>query len=485
MKKLLSLLLVVVMSLGMLTACGNGQQETNEDNTGNSEVSEGENGTEQESNGEVVQVTYWNTASGEKTFVEEIVEEFNTTIGKENNVEIVLEHVESSSAEQEIGVALQNGVGPDIFSSNSFTEYVEKGYVTPLTEVPGVEELVEKNSSVMSIGDNVWQDNVYRVATSTTILGLVYNKDMFVAAGIVDENGDAKPPTTIDEMVEYAKILTDVSNQQYGFGFPLGWGNTVVNHYIGYPSQSVTGFVNGIYDYKTGMYNFEGVRPLAEAYLQMKEDGSIYPGAESLDNDAARARFAEGSIGMMMTVQWDCAVWNDQFPAKCDWEVVPIPVENEAEAYQQYTAYGWTGMVNAKGIEEGRGEAIGLVFNYLYGDDMVIRRAEEGMSVPMRAELVEQCDFSGSPKGWEDYCELINVSASQKYLTKNVDLDGLDEYRVEFINNVWSGEQSLDEWIVAMTERYNEGASRYIENASEDVAMFEEEKMDPNFDISR
>ena len=107
------------------------------------------------------------------------------------------------------------------------------------------------------------------------------------------------------------------------------------------------------------------------------------------------------------------------------------------------------------------------------------------MSVPVRADLVEQCDFSESPKGWEDYCELVNVSASQKYLTKDVDLDGLDEYRVEFINNVWSGEQSLDEWITAMTERYNEAADRYIENASEDMATLNEEKMDSAFDISR
>ena len=291
---------------------------------------------------------------------------YYTTIGKENNVEIVLEHVESSSADQELGVALQNGVGPDIFNisaTSTFTEYVEKGYIVPLTEVPGLEELVEKNGNIMSVADNVWQDNLYRLATSTVVLGLVYNKDMFVSAGIVDENGEATPPTTIDEMVEYAQILTDASNQQYGFGFPVGWGNAVVNYYLAYPSQSVTGLVSGMYDYSTGLYDFEGVRPLAEAYLQMKEDGTIYPGAETLDNDAARARFAEGSIGMMMTVQWDCAVWNDQFPAKCDWEVVPIPVADEAEAYQQFTGYSWTGTINAKGIEEGRAEAIALVFN--------------------------------------------------------------------------------------------------------------------------
>ena len=490
MKKNLLLLAGIVLTAGMLSACGSGGQtaETEEESSTvvqeeNSAAASAEDGTDA---GEVTTVTYWNSDSGEKAFVDEIVEEFNSTIGKENNVQIELTHVESSNSAQEIGVALQNGVGPDIFSfsGNVLSEYAEKGYIIPLTEVPGLEELLEKNPGTTD-GYNAWQGEMYAIQTSRTVIGLAYNKDMFVEAGIVDENGEAKPPATIDEMVEDAKILTDTGNQKFGFGFPLGWSGAAVDYYINRPSQSASGKTWGIYNYQTGLYDFSGVKVLTEAYLQMKEDGSLYPGAESLDNDAARARFAEGNIGMMMTVQWDCAVWNDQFPAKCDWGVAPIPVENENEAYLQWTDFRSSYAIGAKGIEEGRGDAIALVFNYLYGDDMVIRRAERGISIPSRADIVEKCDFSASPKGWNDFCEMVKISADGNYVYKDVNLDGLDDYTTEFLKNVWTGKKSVDDWITEMTERYNAGAELYIENAPEDIAANMNARMDPNLNLSR
>ncbi|UKI35906.1 MAG: hypothetical protein L6V93_17925 [Clostridiales bacterium] len=53
-----------------------------------------------------------------------------------------------------------------------------------------------------------------------------------------------------------------------------------------------------------------------EAIMQIKSDGSYYPGAEGIDNDPARARFAEGNIGMKIGYSWDVGVLNDQFPCK-------------------------------------------------------------------------------------------------------------------------------------------------------------------------
>ena len=151
MKKNLLLLAGIVLAAGMLGACGSGGQtvETAEESSTvvqeeNSAASSAEDGTDA---GEVTTVTYWNADSGQKAFVEEIVEEFNSTVGKENNVQIELKNGESSNASQELAVALQNGVGPDIFkiSDIGIDQGAEKGYIIPLTEVAGLEELIEKN----------------------------------------------------------------------------------------------------------------------------------------------------------------------------------------------------------------------------------------------------------------------------------------------------------------------------------------------------
>ena len=489
MKKKMMLWVGIVLTAGMLGACGSGEQidiQTEENSAVVQEVSSEAASENDTGTGEVTTVTYWNAASGEKAFVDEIVEEFNSTIGKENNVQIELTHVESSSAEQELGVAMQNGVGPDIcnVSNSMMSEYAEKGYITPLTEIAGLEELLEKNPGLAE-GSNGWQGKIYAIPARKVVIGLAYNKDMFVEAGIVDENGEAKPPATIAEMVENAKILTNAEEQRFGFAFPLGWGNAAVGFYLSYPSQSTSGLIAGRYNYQTGLYDYNGTKAYAEAFLQMKEEGSLYPAMESLDNDAARARFAEGNIGMMMTVSWDCSVWNDQFPAKCDWGVVPVPVENEDAAYLQWADISSSYAIGSRGIEEGREDAIALVFNYLYGDDMMIRMAERGIAIPNRDDIVEQCDFSESPKGWSDYCELVQVSVDGIYSAKDATLDGLDDDKTEFVNNVWTGNESVDDWIAEMTERYNSGVQVYLENASEDIAAIQNARMDPDLDLRR
>jgi len=90
------------------------------------------------------------------------------------------------------------------------------------------------------------------------------------------------------------------------------------------PSSGSEGF-----DPKTGKFDYSVLKPVLETVMGIKEDGSFYPGAEGLDNDPARARFAEGNIGMKFAWSWDVGVFNDQFAAKCDWGVAPIPVEDK------------------------------------------------------------------------------------------------------------------------------------------------------------
>ena len=57
-----------------------------------------------------------------------------------------------------------------------------------------MEELIEKNPG-NTAGYNTWQDKLYALQQiSKTVIGLAYNKDMFVEAGIVDENGEKQSP---------------------------------------------------------------------------------------------------------------------------------------------------------------------------------------------------------------------------------------------------------------------------------------------------
>ncbi|MGO4375401.1 extracellular solute-binding protein [Paenibacillus sp. MCAF20] len=66
-------------------------------------------------------------------------------------------------------------------------------------------------------------------------------------------------------------------------------------------------------------------KPIIEAFKQIKDDGSMLPGVESLDIDPLRAQFAEGKIGMYLSFSAEAGVYTSQFPAKIDWAAAPVP----------------------------------------------------------------------------------------------------------------------------------------------------------------
>ena len=52
-------------------------------------------------------------------------------------------------------------------------------------------------------------------------------------------------------------------------------------------------------------FEFEEFAPVIDAVQGMISDGSVFPGYEGLDADAARAQFAEGRIGMIPAASFD------------------------------------------------------------------------------------------------------------------------------------------------------------------------------------
>lgn len=68
---------------------------------------------------------------------------------------------------------------------------------------------------------NCYNGDAYAFPFSANTVVLMYNKDILKACGIVDENGEAKAPATIDELLEACEI---VSNNGYtAFAQPLNW----------------------------------------------------------------------------------------------------------------------------------------------------------------------------------------------------------------------------------------------------------------------
>ena len=168
-------------------------------------------------------VSVWSGDTHSKSVVEKIINDYNNNEGKEKNIFIDYQVKESSSYKQVIDLALESGEAPDMFATD-MAKAVENGHVISIEELPGGEEFLKKYEGKLMENLNTYNGKTYTVPVSAVTQGLLYNKDMFKKAGLVDENGEAKPPKTWEELREYAKKLTNPQNKEYGIIFPVKWG---------------------------------------------------------------------------------------------------------------------------------------------------------------------------------------------------------------------------------------------------------------------
>ena len=447
-KKIVALLLCTVICAGFMSGCSK----------------------ETASTGDVKVIKIWSSVGHSKGFWNEKIQEFNDTIGKKNGIKLEVEFQIDGSYNQMLDVAIQSDDLPDIFDGGATKQLVELDRIVPIDDLPGCDKLIEKYDGFMQEGKHKYQGKSYALPGGATTRGLIYNKDMFKAAGIVDEKGEAKPPVTLAEYREYAKKLTDKSKNQFGIVLPLKW--------VSWVKSDITSLANGsfgisCYDPVEQKYDYTILKPIIDTYLGMKEDGSVYPGELSLDNDPARARFAEGGIGMKIAYSFDLGVLTTQFPAKFDWGVAPLPVLDAENTYKQYSQ-GSLGMrVSKKAIEKHGKEAVGLVYSWWYGDDNARDLYERGLEIPVVWEVVEDIELPEEMANWKAFCEMQAISQYDP-LTVPTDLSGKTSLNDRIINNIWCNGADVMAELQAITDDSNAGIELYKKNHPDaDYSIYE------------
>ncbi len=405
-------------------------------------------------------IRVWSNNSHSKAVYEELVNEFNQTTGKEKGIKIEYTVKEGEALSQGLELALQNNEAPELFTTGlALKKLAENGYITPLNSLSGGEEFVAKYEGMLKEETHYIGEDIYTVPVTATTQGLVYNKDMFKAAGIVDENGEPTPPKTLDELREYAKKLTNKDKNEYGIIFPMkyaGWYLDDVQAMI-MPAVGHMG-----YDPTTGEFDYSGLIPIWQNILDLYSDGSVYPGGESLDNDPARAQFSYGNIGMKFAYSWDVGVFNDQFPATCDWGVASLPVPDAENHYKQRMFTNRSFFVNAKATEKVSEEAIMTVYNFFNGKELLKKTYEAGLDMPVFAEYIEDASTENLPNGWKEFAELAAISAMNP-LQPSVDMEGKLAITDRFMEYVLTGKKTPEEVVEEYTADTIEGQKKYSE----------------------
>ena len=206
-KKVVALGVTSSVILGM-TACG-----------GSGEGSTGESGSKDSKDG--ITLTFWNAfTSTDGDVLKKIVEKYN----KENDKGITIEMdvMPWDNLQEKLPVAIASGDAPDfvLMSSNYMPPYLESESFQDMSDFWDYEG-VDKNNFEQNVVDMLQYDGKQLGIPMQVITHyLFWDKDLFEAAGIDPET----PPTSLEQVAEYAEKLTDTSKNQYGFA--LGHNNT-------------------------------------------------------------------------------------------------------------------------------------------------------------------------------------------------------------------------------------------------------------------
>ena len=404
-------------------------------------------------------ITWESQSTNQKAVMTEIIENFNNTTGKEKKIKI--DYKVTNSADATAGeVAFQTRQEPDLGGSIGLAQGVEKDYLLDISKIPGAEELLKKYEGSLVEGWHTYNGGVYAVPYGSVTAGLFYNKDLFKKAGLVDENGEAKAPSTYEEVIECAKKLTNKKDRQFGILFDMKWSgfSTYVTHYLSQTNGGHRG-----YDFDNDIWDCSVYKPVLEMFLKLRDEGCVYPGAEGIERDAARAYFAAGNIGMFFGLSSDVGEFEYNFPPNFDLGVVPLPTEKADVKYYQPAHPQWTPYISKRILEHASEEQVYEIIKLLTSDEMAIALYKGGAAIPWNYDLIKDVEFDSDIACWQEMGEMLAISRPYRDPAPS-DLAGKD---VNYMPRIWNNGEDIDTVLNEITEIRNEGQKRYREKHPE------------------
>jgi len=374
-KRSIGLVLCLILVLVVCIACGNNTNNAN--NANNTPAATPEKPAEDVKPAEKTKLSYWTGDRHDADYIKEVVDKYNAT--NEDNIEVELV-IKTEDFNQAIDLSFATSETPDIIrvKENTIQIFHAKDYLAPI-DAYLTPELKAKFAEVNEY--NSFDGKMYSLPAYGTTLRLVYNKELFAKAGI------ANPPTTLDEMVDAAKKITEVGKADGAYGFAQNFKSP--GSALG-RSARVIAEVSGIggagYDFKTARYDFAGFEPIINAFKQMYEDGSTLPGMEALDIDPLRAQFAEGKLGMYLSFSSEPGVYKNQFPAKIEWAGAPVPtIDGTIKGAAPLLGGQWLA-ISSKSPNK---DQAWKFMEYMYSQEVLQKHHEGGFGISMVPSVID------------------------------------------------------------------------------------------------
>jgi ABC-type sugar transport system, periplasmic component len=411
---------------------------------------------------------FWTFGRADLDYLKSRIDEFNKTNSDNIDVELVSM---SENFKQSFEMAVTSKQAPDIFMPDpaNFIEFAKKGYYEPLDNYMS-SEMKQRYEPTEIEGLNTYGGKIYSLPNAGFTIRLVYNKDIF------DKVGIANPPKTLKEMTDDAKKITEALSGEGIYGFALNFKNpSSAFERSGVRLAQAMGLGSYGYDLKQGKFNFGMYKDVVEAFKQMKDDGSMLPGVESLDIDPLRAQFAAGKIGMYISYAAEVGVYQSQFPTKVNWAAAQIPTV-DGKINGAVGTNGGASWLEISSSSEKK-EAAWKLFEFLQSDDTLVPYAEKGLGIPLAPGVSEKVHLTGDIYGLDYFLPTKYDAMWPVVPTGFLTVDGL-KFADAFWKYILTG-GNWDDVVKDLNDRYNSALEKAI--SSGEI----KDMKDPSFDASK
>jgi multiple sugar transport system substrate-binding protein len=300
MRKRTALLGAVAAFAIVATACTSGSDSSSTSGSG--------------SGGAPIELTMWHgygkvidnqgQTNYEAKSLTDLVDEYN---GMQSDVHVNLEYqTVNDRALDKLTVGLQGDLQPDI-------AYQYGTSIPALSTAPGIMDLTDRVQEPNFNWDDfvegarsaaTYNGRVFGIPALIDNLAIVYNKDLFDAAGVDYPTAE----WTWDDFRAAAKALTDPSKPQWGFAYPIDGTEDTVWHYDAMLWEGGGDILNSdnteaAFDSEAGLQALTTLRDMAvtdeSVYLDQQNVGKI----DEL--------FNSGNIGMLATGPWALSSYPD------------------------------------------------------------------------------------------------------------------------------------------------------------------------------
>ncbi len=168
-----------------------------------------------------ITLQFWNGFSGpDGTTMERIVRQFNA---EHPGIKVRMQIIPWGTYYDKVTLGLAYGGAPDVFvlHCDALPRYADSSSLSCLNDLVAQGDLTADDFTTRPWQASQWKGKQYAIPLDCHPQGLYYNVDLFKKAGIVDEHGNAKPPSNLQEFLHAAKKLTVDRN---GDGRPDQWG---------------------------------------------------------------------------------------------------------------------------------------------------------------------------------------------------------------------------------------------------------------------